>query len=255
MPIASLPMYDWPEIRAATDAWWAGIARHAGAAAELMRGGDHRALWRRPDLLFSQTCGYPLTHEFRGKLKLVATPHYGVDGCDGPLYRSIVFAREAKPLEAFRGSIAAVNSADSMSGMLALKLVFAPLARNAVFFSRAVETGGHIASLLAVQGGSADVCAIDSVCVALARAYCPNLLQGLVEIARSPLVPSLPYVTASGGITALRAALGSAFADPSLREAREKLFLTGHSVLDMAAYDRITELETAMLQAGGLKLL
>ena len=26
--IASLPMYDWPEVRDATNAWWAGIARH-----------------------------------------------------------------------------------------------------------------------------------------------------------------------------------------------------------------------------------
>jgi hypothetical protein len=26
--IASLPMYDWPEVREATDAWWAGLARH-----------------------------------------------------------------------------------------------------------------------------------------------------------------------------------------------------------------------------------
>jgi hypothetical protein len=25
--IAALPMYDWPEIREATDAWWAGLAR------------------------------------------------------------------------------------------------------------------------------------------------------------------------------------------------------------------------------------
>ena len=36
--IASLPMYDWPEVRDATDAWWHGLARHIGVAGELCPG-------------------------------------------------------------------------------------------------------------------------------------------------------------------------------------------------------------------------
>jgi hypothetical protein len=60
--LASLPMYDWPEIRSATDAWWAGIARHAGLGFPLTRVPDYAELWRRDDLVFSQTCGYPFTH-------------------------------------------------------------------------------------------------------------------------------------------------------------------------------------------------
>ncbi len=247
-------MYDWPEVREATDAWWAGIARHLGVFFALTRGPDHTALWRYPDLLFSQTCGYPFTHEFRGDLKLVATPHYGVDGCDGPRYRSMVFAREKKPLEAFRGGIAAVNSPDSMSGRLALQLVFAPLAKAGAFFASTMLSGGHVNSLRAVREGRADICATDAVCVALARRYRPDYLDGLVEIARSPLVPSLPFVTVSGDVIKLRAALAEAFADPGLREARDRLFLTGLSALDTSAYDCITELESAMQNAGGLKL-
>ena len=253
--IASLPMYDWPEVREATDAWWAGIARHLGTAGELRRGGDFAALWLAPDLLFSQTCGYPFTHEFRGKLKLVATPQYGVDGCQGANYRSMVFAREKRPLESFRGTVAAVNNPDSMSGMLALQLVFGPLAKEGRFFSSAIETGGHIASMIAVRDGKADVCAIDSVCTAMAKAYRPDYLEGLVEIARSPEVPGLPYVTVVGDPSKLRHALAWAFADSDLREPRHRLFLTGHSVLGEKDYARITALETAMRQAGGLKLL
>ncbi len=253
--IASLPMYDWPELRQATDAWWAGIARHLGVAAGLDRGPDYKGVWLRPDLLFSQTCGYPFTHALKGKLRLVATPHYDADGCEGPDYCSIVFAREAAPLAAFRGSRAAVNHDDSMSGMLALKLVFAPVAVDGRFFSAGIRSGGHIASLNAVRGGRADVCAVDAVCVALARRYRPDYLEGLVEIARSPLVPGLPFVTVAGDITGLRAGLAAAFADPALREARARLLLTGHSVLDVTDYDRIVELETAMERAGGLALL
>lgn len=253
--IASLPMYDWPEVREATDAWWAGIARHLGTDVELRHGGDHAAQWQKRDLFFSQTCGYPFTHEFRGKLKLVATPHYGVDGCRGPNYRSMVFARENRPLESFRGGTAAVNNPDSMSGMLALQLVFGPHAQNGRFFGHAAETGGHIDSMIAVRDARADVCAIDSVCTAMAKAYRPDYLEGLVEIARSPEVPGLPYVTVGGDVAKLRQALVAAFADPGLREARNRLFLTGHSLLNEKDYARIPELETEMRQKGGLKLL
>ncbi len=252
---ASLPMYDWPEMRGATDGLWAAIARRLGTDESLLRDGNHVAHWRRADLLFSQTCGYPFTHEFDGRLTLVATPHYGVDGCDGPHYQSIVLARRKAPLEDFRGAVAAVNNPDSMSGMLALKLVFAPLASQGRFFGAAIQSGGHIASLQAVRDGQADVCATDAVCVALARRYRPDYLEGLVEIARSPMVPGLPYVTVSGNLAALRQTLSDVFADPASRTIREKLFLTGFSILEPRDYQTILERERAMEQAGGLQLL
>jgi len=248
-------MYDWPEVREATDAWWAGIARHLGTDLDLHHGGDHMAQWRASDLLFSQTCGYPFTHDLRGKLKLVATPHYGVDGCRGANYRSMVFARENRPLQSFRGATAAINNPDSMSGMLALQLVFGPHARDSRFFGEVIETGGHINSMIAVRDGKAQICAIDAVCTAMARAYRPDYLEGLVEIARSPEVPGLPYVTVAGDPVKLRHALTTAFADPGLREARDRLFLRDHSVLSEKDYSRITDLETEMQRAGGLKLL
>ena len=74
--IAALQMYDWPEVREATDLWWAGIARHLGIDVPLSRPADFTAPWRRDDLLFGQTCGYPFTHALKGQVKLVATPHY-----------------------------------------------------------------------------------------------------------------------------------------------------------------------------------
>ncbi len=253
--IASLPMYDWPEVRAATDAWWSGLARHLKVLIELDRRADHRVPWRCDDLYFSQTCGYPFTHEFKGLLNYVGTPHYAVEGCEGALYRSVVFARERLPLEAFRGAIAAANAPDSMSGMLALKLVFGPLAIDGVFFSKAIETGGHINSLAAVREGLADVCAVDAVCAGLARRYRPDYLEGLVEIARSPQAPGLPYVTRNGNTDAIRAALANAFADPELQGARDQLFLSGCSVLEPQSYDRIIDLELEAQKAGGLNLL
>lgn len=252
----SLPMYDWPEVGKATDAWAQGILKHLGHARQTLdRNPDYFAGWRRGDLIFSQTCGYPFTHEFRGRLSYVATPHYAVPGCQGPNYCSFIFAREHRPPDDFRGSRVAVNNPDSMSGMLALKLIFAPHAGGGRFFSQVSETGSHVGSMIAVRDGEADVCAIDSVCVALARRYRPDYLDGLVEIARSPMVPSLPFVTAPGRDPAeLRLALARAFNDPELAHAREALFLDRHSVLAGDAYDLILNLERQMEEAGGLEL-
>ena len=252
--IASFPMYDWPEVRDATNVWWRGLSRHLGLAVELDRNPDHFAAWRQADLAFSQACGYPFTHEFKGLLKYVATPHYTVPGCHEANYSSFIFARFDQSPDSFRGGVAAVNNPDSMSGMLALKLVFAPFAAKGKFFERALESGSHVKSMIAVRDGLADVCAIDAVCVAMARRYRPDYLEGLVEIARSPSVPGLPYVTRGGDIEAMRQGLVAAFADSDLQDCRERLFLSGHSVLRPNAYERITDLESVMQMAGGLEL-
>jgi ABC-type phosphate/phosphonate transport system substrate-binding protein len=253
--IATLPMYDWPEIREATDALWAAMARQLGVEVPLTRGPDHTAGWRDPTLLFSQTCGYPLTHAYRGTLKLVAVPHYHAEGCGAGTYCSLILARRDGPLSSFRDAIAAVNAPDSMSGMLALKLVFAPFANKGRFFSGTLHTGGHLNSLKAVREGRADICAIDAVCCALARRYWPADMAGLVEVARSPMVPALPYVTVAGDVSALQAALAAVFAERDLAKVRDALLLDGFSTPDIAIYDRITELEAATERAGGLILL
>jgi len=252
--IASLPMYDWPEFRAATDAWWQAIARRLDASVPLTRIADYASLWRNSDLLLSQTCGYPLTHGLSDRLRLVATPHYRAEGCEGPNYRSFVFARRPGPLESFRGGKAAFNASDSMSGMLALKLVFQPFAAGGKFFSGAIETGSHLNSLTALRAGDADICAIDSVCVALARRYRPHDLEGLHIVGQSPSVPGLPLVTASDQVERLRQALNDALADPLLSVIRDQLLLTGQSQLGSRDYQIIVGLEAAMEKAGGLDL-
>jgi ABC-type phosphate/phosphonate transport system substrate-binding protein len=252
--LATLPMYDFPEARPATEAFWQAIAQRLGVSVPLSQPEDWMEAWRRPDLLFSQTCGYPFTHEFAGKLKLVATPHYGAPGCDGPFYCSILLAREHRPLPEFRGTMAAFNANDSMSGMLALKLTFAPFAEDGRFFARAIETGGHLASLAALQKGQADVAAIDCVTVAYTRRYRPQALEGLVEVGRSPRVPGLPFVTIAGDIDKLHQALTDVFADESLAEIRKALLLDGFSLLTEDDFATIPRLEAEMEAGGGFFL-
>jgi ABC-type phosphate/phosphonate transport system substrate-binding protein len=247
-------MYDFPEVRDATDAFWAAIAQNLGLGISLTREADWMLPWARQDLVFSQTCGYPFTHAFRGRLKLVATPHYEADGCEGPRYCSILFAKDQKPLEDFRGSTAAFNNRDSMSGMLALQLVFAPLAKNGRFFRNAVETGSHLTSLAAVAIGEAELCAIDCVTVAYMNRYRPSALAGLVEVGRSPMVPALPFVTVSGDIPKLQQALSLVFKDEGLQPERKALLLRGYSCLQSDNYEEILALEAEVNSRGGLKL-
>ncbi len=249
--LASLPMYDLPELRVATDGFWAAIAEAYGVRGELTWGSDWAAPWRDPDLLFSQTCGYPFTHEFKNVLTYVATPHYAADGCDGPNYCSILLARQAAELPNFCGKVAAFNNRDSMSGMLALQVMFAPHARQGIFFGSSIETGSHFASMQAVQQGKADICAIDCVTVAYARRYRPAALTGLTEVARSPHVPGLPFVTRSGEPARLRQALETVLRNSIHNDLRKTLLVTGISVCN---YKVILEIEHDMQNAGGLRL-
>jgi ABC-type phosphate/phosphonate transport system substrate-binding protein len=246
--LATLPMYDWPEVRSSTDALWRVLRRELGVDGELDRSIPYEEAWCEPGLVFSQTCGFPLTHQFRNVLHYIATPHYAVEGCEGPAYSSFVFAREPSALADFRGTRAAVNTPDSMSGMLALKLAFSEVADHSAFFGDVILTGGHVNSLIAVRDGTADVCAIDAVVVA--RQHRPDLLRGLRVIATSPVVPGLPFVTRIGNVNSIRAALEKVFADPQLAYARRTLFISGLSILNSSAYDAISDSESRMQEAG-----
>ena len=113
MSRASLPMYDLPEASAATEAFWRGLARQFRRAgvAEVPEALSRRPLlpehWLAPDLLFSQTCGYPFRRAIKDRVKLVATPCYAAPCTVPPL--------EAVPTHntgfIVKGRIAVPNSA------------------------------------------------------------------------------------------------------------------------------------------------
>jgi ABC-type phosphate/phosphonate transport system substrate-binding protein len=261
--IASLPMYDLPEIRAATDAWWEGLARAfrregiADVPKRLAREGGVEQHWLAPDLLLSQTCGYPLTHALSGRVRLVATPCYRVEACAGPRYCSVVLVRAdgaVGTLAQLRGARCAVNSRHSQSGYSALRALVAPLSAAGRFFGAVEVTGGHRASIERVAAGRADVAAVDCVTHALLARHCPSALDGTRVLCRTASAPGLPYVTSGAAsddlIARLRAGLARAFADPDLEPARAALLLAGFEALPLAAYDRIAEIEAEALARG-----
>lgn len=255
-------MYDWPEVRWATDALWSALAaalrdRDLAAPDALDRDTGRYAGWRDPGLLLSQTCGYPYATALRGVVSIVAAPAYTAEGCAGPTYRSAVVVRaddEARGMPDLRGRRAVFNARDSQSGYSALRALAAPLARGGRFFAEATESGAHAASMQAVADGRADCAAVDCVCWAMAEHYRADLASRLRVLAWSPPAPALPFVTAArrpaDEVAAIRAALLDTLADPGTADARRVLFLGGAEPVDDAAYDAVLAMEERAVLAG-----
>src|SRR5262245_38030836 len=118
-------MYDLPEVRGATDAFWARVAARIGrGGAALERERAYESTWRDPALVLSQCCGSDLVHALAGRVRVVAVGRYRAPGCEGTLYRSAILVREGArvtELESLRGATCAVNEAGSHSGDTALR--------------------------------------------------------------------------------------------------------------------------------------
>ncbi len=261
--IACLPMYDFPPLREAHDALWASLAARlaaAGVAAvppALTRLADHVESWLHPGLLLGQACEYPLATRYDGRLRLVASPRYTAEGCEGGRYRSAVVVRAADPaagLLDLRERRCAVNEPDSNSGMNLLRAALAPLAGGARFFSAVTLTGSHLASATAVADGRADLAAIDCVSLAHFRRLYPALTSQLRILAWTPSSPSLPLITAATTdertLASLREALADVGADPALQAVRERLLLDGFNVAPDASLHEVRDLARGAVEAG-----
>ncbi|MFP6560612.1 phosphate/phosphite/phosphonate ABC transporter substrate-binding protein [Paraburkholderia sp. B3] len=266
--IAALPMYNvtprhaqsWRALlRDALDAF----ARTGGDAANATildePFGDLMVLWRRDNLLLSQTCGFPYrVLGLADAVHLIATPMFDAKGCEGPRYCSAIVvaatarARGATSLAACRGLRAACNGEDSQSGMNALRHAVAPHAREGRFFASVAWTGSHLASLRAIASGQADVAAIDCVTLALLRDASPDLLAEVEVIGMTTSAPGLPFIASrtldERQAALLRDALDAAHAaDP---ERARLLRLRGFARLARNDYDDIEAMAKAALSLG-----
>lgn len=260
-----LPMYDWPEVRNATErlehALQVALVDALGLQpSDCVPWPEDRGLevdWLQPGLLLSQTCGYPLTHALKGRVRPVGVPHYVADGCEGRDYCShLVVAKDSdfRTLTGLRGRRAVLNGPDSQSGMNAFRYEVAKVAGGAPFFSRVNESGGHLASLQAVAEGKADVASVDAVCWALACQELPGLVAKLRSIGRTASVPGLPLVSsfsfseAEAEVIALT--VQSVFVDAAFAEDRSRLLISGFSAISDADYTPILEMERRAAELG-----
>jgi ABC-type phosphate/phosphonate transport system substrate-binding protein len=211
--------------------------------------------WLREDLLLSQTCGYPLVQALAGRVQLVTTPVFTVDGCAGGSYHSVLVARVAANVTSLgecRGLRAAYNNPDSNSGMNLLRNAVAPLAGGQSFFASVVETGGHLASLQALQDDRADVAAIDCVSFAFVRDHAAHLALGVIEIGKTRSAPGLPLIASNRmpaeGIEALASTLTEAVTHD--RALATRLKLGGFAKRPLDDYASILEMETDAVRRG-----
>ncbi len=254
--LASLAMYAPSPLRPAVEDFWAGLARAMTVAGlpevpgRLSWEQDIERLWLSPRLLFAQTCGYPLTHALKGKVRLVATPCYDSPDTEGPNYCSLILVGAESPITsvaALAGLSAGANGEDSQSGYSAFRHLIAPFAKGERFFASLRWSGAHQASIDLLREGSIDVCSVDSVTYHLLARCQPERTAGLRVLARTAMAPGLPYITAGDAdddtVARLREALFAALDNPDLASCRADLMIKGAEVLALSAYDRIVEME------------
>jgi ABC-type phosphate/phosphonate transport system substrate-binding protein len=262
MLTASLPMYNLPEMRPRNSAFWDALAdelRHDGGAdlpAELIftrgpvpdRIGD--------EVLFSQTCGYPLQTIYRGQYRLLGVPTYDAPGCGPATHSAFILVRKDskfdKPAD-LEGATFALNSLHSNSGMNLPRLLFARLAGGKPFFGSVVETGSHPNSIARVASGELDAASIDCLTYVFFQDHRPEVVDQLRVIGQTPDSPAIPFVTSlatpAEDAVRLQAALFRLAADPARRPVLTGLRLTNISKPDPAAYAGLLDYER---QAAGL---
>jgi len=197
--IASLPMYDWPELATAHDAFWQELGdrlRKSGiqAPVNLSRDGGDESYWLDPDLLLGQTCGYPFSTILKDKVHYVGTPVYDVEGCSGPNYSSAIVVRTNADLtlDNWQQGRFVFNSQMSLSGYRAVR---AMVGEPESFFTCVAQSGGHRISARRVAKGDGDIAALDAVCWHLLQEHEPATASLLKVIGWTKLRPGLPLIT------------------------------------------------------------
>jgi len=194
-----LLMYTAPEpIRLANERWISRILEHLGHSRLNAASLSLPELWLSPNLLLTQTCGYPLMTLLRGQVRIVGRPRYELPDATAGNHCSLILSRAddaRKTLADFRGSRGVINSEDSNSGMNLLRQRLAPLHRDGQFFATLGISGAHRESLRWLREERADLAAIDSVTYAYLAQHAPEEVSGLRVVARSAFSPTLPFIT------------------------------------------------------------
>jgi ABC-type phosphate/phosphonate transport system substrate-binding protein len=263
MLTASLPMYNLPEMRPRNSAFWDALA------AELRR--DGRAdiptgltFARHPvpdriedEVLFSQTCGYPLQTIYRGQFRMLGVPTYDAPGCREGTHCAFILVRKDSAFEKpedLKGATFALNSRHSNSGMNLPRLLFARLAGGKPFFGSVVETGTHPNSIARVASGELDAASIDCLTYVFFRDHRPEVVETLRVLAETPESPAIPFITSiatpAEDAARLQAALFRLAADPAHRPVLEGLRLRNISTPDPAAYAGLLDYERKAAELG-----
>lgn len=237
-------MYDWPEIRGETDTFWGALQQRFCkdgfvAPATLTRSKEGNAHWLQNDLLFSQTCGYPFSKDLIGKVHLLGTPCFDVEGCEDATYSSaIVVHRESgfESLDDAQSARLAINGRNSLSGY---RCLVPAIGNPDDWFTEVNVSGSHRASGIMVANGKADAAAIDAVCWSMFQRFEPEAADKLRVLRWTQKLPALPYITSRKFDPEQVLKLRSALADVAVSPAAAALGINGIDQLDEAAYTEL----------------
>ncbi|WP_395610854.1 phosphate/phosphite/phosphonate ABC transporter substrate-binding protein [Pseudomonas sp. B22129] len=195
---AELLMYVAPEpVQQANERWLARIVEHLHLRRRNAGHLDLHSLWLAPELLVTQTCGYPLMTQLRGQVQVIGRPRYELAHSSNGEHCSLLLTREDNPrttLAQFYNSRGVINGYDSNSGMNLLRERLAPLQHGGHFFASVGISGAHRESLRWLREGLADLGAIDSVTFDYLARFAPQEVAGLRVVTRSAPSPTLPYI-------------------------------------------------------------
>ncbi len=254
MLTASLPMYNLPEMRPANALFWKAL--HGLLAQGGLRDLPATLAFERPpvperigpEVLFSQTCGYPLETIFVGQAVRLGTPCYDVPGCAGPTHCGLFVvpaASTARGLEDLAGGVFLLNSRHSNSGMNLPRRALADIAKGRRVFSRVVETGSQPGNLDRIARGEADVTAVDCVTFAFWCRYRQEAAEHVRVLTQTPPSPAIPFVTSAATLPAtaalLRDALRRVAREPRFAAVRAGLLIADIVDLPAAAYHRLLD--------------
>lgn len=160
----------------------------------LSQDAEEFSVWLNPELVLSQTCGMPYRLGLHGKVNLVGTPDYGIEGCPAGHYRSPLVVRVNDPrtdMHEFKHSVLAFNQSISQSGYAA---VYWHTQKYNFWFNRKMKTGQHQESARAVAEGKADIASLDAVTWRLIQRY-DSFADNLRVLEWTDPTPGLPLIT------------------------------------------------------------
>ncbi len=198
---AALPMYDWPEVRDRTRAFWQGLRDRVAGLPDLshpVEMEDLLAIWRDPATVMTECCWGTVDLGMCTVQQILAQRNYdGVLGGEGLNYRSALVMRHGEVAlpaagavlpKAIEGLKWAANQPDSRSGWLGIAEDAALSAEEVLW------TGAHRESIRKIAAGEADIAAIDCLSWQLAQAYEPAA-KGLVVVGWTAPRPGIFFTT------------------------------------------------------------
>ena len=249
-------MYNLPEMQDANRAFWAILSDALAAEglsdrpAELEFSRPPVPAEIGPEVLFTQTCGYPLQTIYRGQHQLLGVPTYDAPGCGDATHCAFILVRDNssfRKLADLRGTVFALNSRHSNSGMNLPRRLLADIAGGKPFFGEIVETGSHNASIEHLASGFADSASIDCLTYVFLQDYRPEAVRQLRVLAETPASPAIPFITAIDRtmeeVAALRRALLRINAERPSNPAFKALKLSKISPIQPEAYQILLRYE------------